>query len=67
MIRTVDLGPFKHTVDDGLDLRKASFDCMDTLLSTCLHRIHPSSFITPFLLSGLAGEWERPTGEALRE
>ncbi|CAI7780752.1 unnamed protein product, partial [Closterium sp. NIES-54] len=58
MIRTVDLGPFKHTVDDGLELRKAAFDCMDTLLSTCLHRIQPAAFITPFLISGLSDNYD---------
>ncbi|CAI5988630.1 unnamed protein product [Closterium sp. NIES-64] len=58
MIRTVDLGPFKHTVDDGLELRKAAFDCMDTLLSTCLHRIQPAAFITPFLISGLSDKYD---------
>eukprot|EP00271_Cylindrocystis_brebissonii_P014460 TRINITY_DN35802_c0_g1_i1.p1 TRINITY_DN35802_c0_g1~~TRINITY_DN35802_c0_g1_i1.p1 ORF type:complete len:1264 (+),score=289.80 TRINITY_DN35802_c0_g1_i1:458-3793(+) len=58
MIRTVDLGPFKHTVDDGLELRKAAFDCLDTLLTSCLDRIDPSSFITPYLLSGLGDDYD---------
>lgn len=55
LIRTVDLGPFKHTVDDGLELRKAAFECVDTLLDGCLDQVNPSSFIVPYLLSGLDG------------
>ncbi len=39
------MGPFKHTVDDGLDLRKAAFECMYTLLETCLDRVDSFEFL----------------------
>lgn len=39
------MGPFKHTVDDGLDLRKAAFECMYTLLDSCLDRIDIFTFL----------------------
>ncbi|KAE8735706.1 Cullin-associated NEDD8-dissociated protein 1 [Hibiscus syriacus] len=58
LIRTVDLGPFKHIVDDGLELRKAAFECVDTLLDICLDQVNPSSFIVPFLKSGLDDHYD---------
>ncbi|KAJ7946519.1 cullin-associated NEDD8-dissociated protein 1 [Quillaja saponaria] len=58
LIRTVDLGPFKHIVDDGLELRKAAFECVDSLLGSCLDQVHPSSFIVPYLKSGLDDHYD---------
>ena len=42
MIRQVEMGPFKHT---GLDLRKAAFECMYTLLETCLSKLDIFEFL----------------------
>ena len=39
------MGPFKHTVDDGLDLRKAGYECMYTLLDSCLDRLDIYTFL----------------------
>lgn len=46
LVREVEMGPFKHTVDDGLDLRKAAFECMYTLLETCLDRLDIFEFLS---------------------
>ena len=40
------MGPFKHTVDDGLDLRKAAFECMYTLMETCLEQLDIFLFLS---------------------
>ncbi|GAB6018576.1 Cullin-associated NEDD8-dissociated protein 1 [Chamberlinius hualienensis] len=45
LIREVEMGPFKHTVDDGLDIRKAAFECMYTLLDSCLDRLDVYEFL----------------------
>eukprot|EP00761_Pharyngomonas_kirbyi_P004558 gb/GECH01004563.1/.p1 GENE.gb/GECH01004563.1/~~gb/GECH01004563.1/.p1 ORF type:complete len:1516 (+),score=434.63 gb/GECH01004563.1/:1-4548(+) len=45
LIREIKLGPFTHKVDDGLDLRKATFECLDTLHDNCLEYIDPIPFI----------------------
>lgn len=45
LIHTVEMGPFKHKVDDGLEIRKAAYECMYTLLSTCLDKIDVYGFL----------------------
>jgi len=45
LIREMEMGPFKHTVDDGLDIRKAAFECMYTLLDSCLDRLDIFEFL----------------------
>jgi len=45
LIKVINLGPFKHKLDEGLENRKAAFECMYTLLDTCIDRIDTSEFI----------------------
>lgn len=45
LIQEVQMGPFKHTVDEGLDLRKAAFECMYTLLNKCIDVIDVYQFL----------------------
>jgi cullin-associated NEDD8-dissociated protein 1 len=45
LVRVVDLGPFKHTIDDGLELRKAAFECLDILLDACRPQIEATTFM----------------------
>lgn len=52
LIKTVDLGPFKHKIDDGLELRKVAFECMDVIFGTCPGSIDYNAFMGP-LNSGL--------------
>jgi len=57
LIREVDLGPFKHKVDDGQELRKAAFDCMYTLLETSIDRLDLAQFVA-HLVDGLKDNYD---------
>jgi len=52
LIKIVNLGPFKHKVDEGLENRKVAFECMYTLLDTCIDKIDITTF-TKHLVAGL--------------
>ncbi|KAJ7596512.1 armadillo-type protein [Mycena floridula] len=55
LIRTVQMGPWTHKVDDGLDARKTAYETMYTLLETCLTKLDLHEFLTR-LLPGLADD-----------
>jgi cullin-associated NEDD8-dissociated protein 1 len=55
LVRTIQLGPFKHKIDDGLELRKSSFECLDTILDQFKSRIDPNKFIAQ-IPNGLSDE-----------
>jgi cullin-associated NEDD8-dissociated protein 1 len=45
LIHERDYGAFKETVDDGLPLRKAAYQCLGTLLDVCPHRLSMQEYI----------------------
>eukprot|EP00963_Diacronema_lutheri_P002834 scaffold221_cov351-Pavlova_lutheri.AAC.4 len=57
LVRTVDLGPFKHVVDDGLELRKATFECLSTVMENCFEVVDVGSFVT-CLKEGIADHYD---------
>ncbi|KAF7784838.1 hypothetical protein Agabi119p4_1003 [Agaricus bisporus var. burnettii] len=45
LIRTVQMGPWTHKVDDGLETRKTAYETMYTLLDTCLTKLDLHTFL----------------------
>ncbi|PTB69447.1 TIP120-domain-containing protein [Trichoderma citrinoviride] len=44
LIREVQLGPFKHKVDDGLEVRKSAYETLYALMETAFTRINNIDF-----------------------
>ncbi|KAJ7037768.1 armadillo-type protein [Mycena alexandri] len=55
LIRTVQMGPWTHKVDDGLDARKTAYETLYTLLDTCLAKLDLPTFLGR-VLPGLADD-----------
>ncbi|KAF9007899.1 armadillo-type protein [Cyathus striatus] len=45
LIRTVQMGPWTHKVDEGLEARKTAYETMYTLLDTCLTKLDLHEFL----------------------
>ncbi|KAI0668620.1 ARM repeat-containing protein [Trametes maxima] len=55
LIRTVQMGPWTHKVDDGLEARKTAYETLYTLLDTCLSRLDLHEFLN-HVTAGLADD-----------
>jgi hypothetical protein len=56
LVREVDLGPFKHKVDDGYELRKAAYECCFTLLGAGFARVMDAPKFIKHLVQALTDE-----------
>ena len=54
------MGPFKHEVDDGLDCRKAAYECLYTLLDSCLDQLDIFQFME-YVIRGLNDHYDIKT------
>jgi len=45
LIKEVEVGPFKHLIDTGVELRQAAFEALYTMLDTCLTRLDLTELI----------------------
>lgn len=55
LIKTVQMGPWTHKVDEGLDARKTAYETMYTLLDTCLTRLDLHEFLIR-VIAGLSDD-----------
>ncbi|KAF2489779.1 TIP120-domain-containing protein [Lophium mytilinum] len=58
LVREVQMGPFKHKVDDGLEIRKSAYETLYALLETAFARLNPTDLADCFdrIVAGIADE-----------
>ena len=57
LIRQVQMGPFKHQVDDGLELRKSSYETLYSFIETAYSRMNHHDLFDR-VIAGLEDEHE---------
>ncbi|KAL9612481.1 MAG: hypothetical protein Q9167_002912 [Letrouitia subvulpina] len=57
LVREVQMGPFKHKVDDGLEVRKSAYETLYSLMDSAYSRINSSSLFDR-IIDGLNDEHE---------
>lgn len=55
LIREVTMGPFKHKIDDGLEVRKSAYETLYSLMETAFSRINILDFYDR-IIAGLSDE-----------
>lgn len=58
LIREVQMGPFKHKVDDGLEIRKSAYETLYALFETAFDKLSPSDLSDCYdrIVAGISDE-----------
>ncbi|KAF1999977.1 TIP120-domain-containing protein [Amniculicola lignicola CBS 123094] len=58
LVREVQMGPFKHKVDDGLEIRKSAYETLYALLDTAFSRLSPDDLSDCFdrIVAGISDD-----------
>ncbi|KAF2083997.1 TIP120-domain-containing protein [Saccharata proteae CBS 121410] len=57
LIREVQMGPFKHKVDDGLEVRKSAYETVYTLIETAFSKLNVPDFYDR-IIAGISDEYD---------
>ena len=55
LVREIQMGPFRHRIDDGLEVRKSAYETLYALLETSFHNIELDVYFSR-VIAGIADE-----------